>query len=108
MDVVYVDEWTLRKLFNAGDYPGRANRRELTKKTLSQKHPAEPLANEPVCTLSQLIGYLDTRSVIVATCHQYKRKDGTIGLSGKCDPKMLVHEGKILTLSPDPVGGESR
>ena len=60
------------------------------------KHPSPPRADEPICTRSQIIAYLDAEGRRVAVVHQFVRQDGSIGASGRPDPKMLLHEGETL------------
>lgn len=52
-------------------------------------HPSPPAAAEPFCTRSQSITYFDSDGNVIAKVHQYLREDGTIGASGKPDPKRL-------------------
>ena len=79
----------LRRIFN----------RRLTQKRIKAAavrldrdgHPSPPLADEPLCTRSQMLGYYDRRTGRqVAKAHQYLRPDETIGLSGESDPKSVA------------------
>ena len=88
----------LRMLFNQAGIPERARRNELTIKIAEDRHPSPPLANEPICTRSQIIAYYNQDGVKVAAAHQYLRPDGTIGLSGKPDPKLMLHNGILYFL----------
>lgn len=38
--------------------------------------------------------------VKVATAHRYLLSDGTLGASGKPDPKAMKHDGKFYVLNP--------
>lgn len=70
---------------------------ELTVKTVRDSHLREPEARgEEHCTRSQLLRFLDRNGQWIVEGHQYLRQDGTIGGSGKLDPKRLRHEGRIL------------
>ena len=62
------------------------------------RHPALPLAKEPFCTESQQVSYYDANGNEVARVHQYKRTDGTLGLSGRPDPKRLLQDGILYRL----------
>ena len=89
----------LRRLFNDLYYADiRAGKYlEFIKE---QNHPASPLADEPYCTKSQIVSYEDRETgVQVARAHRYKRPDGTIGLSGRPDPKS-VRVGDIVYRLP--------
>ena len=66
------------------------------------KHPAEPAAGEPFCTHSQMIAYRDAQGKEVARAHQYKRPDGTLGLSGKPDPKRMYAGGVVYKFRKGP------
>lgn len=87
----------MRKIFNTHILK-RINAGELTGRVLKDGHPSPPLANEPFCTRSQMISYCDSQGKRVALVHQYLRKDGTRGLSGKPDPKRLEHNNVIYIL----------
>jgi len=60
----------------------------------ANRHPSLPLANEPFCTFSQEVSYIDpATNEEVARAHQYLRPDGTIGLKGRPDPKRVFLNG---------------
>lgn len=44
---------------------------------------------EPQCTRGQMIRYLDSKGRWLVEVFQYLREDGTLGASGKPDPKRL-------------------
>ena len=83
----------LRALFGREDYCGRVVRGELLQVVLKDRHPSLPRANEPYCTRSQLVGFVDPAGVRVALVHRYLRVDGSLGASGLPDPKRLILEG---------------
>jgi len=85
----------MRRRFNEGLFWERVQRGELAAVELDSRHPSLIAAAEPYCTRSQLISYVDTGGTEVARVHQYVRPDGTIGASGRPDPKRLL-EGGIL------------
>lgn len=87
-------------MFNDGQYWERAQRGELRQRILKEGHPSPPKAREPFCTRSQYIAYIDLEGKKVAGVHQYYRRDGTIGLGGKPDPKELLVDG-VLYVLPD-------
>lgn len=102
--VVETDAWTAREIFNR-EYLPRIERGELIETVRTQRHPTRPLAREPHCTWSQLVEYrdvVDRQLVRVAVTHRYLRPDGTIGLSGRPDPKQVRHEGKIYRVKQGP------
>lgn len=81
--------WQLRTMFNAGHYWLLARRGELDQQLLRNGHPSSDASGEPFCTRSQIIAYFDMDGNEVARVHQYLRADGTVGASGKPDPKRL-------------------
>src|SRR6266480_714786 len=83
----------LRQMFNDGDYWGKTARGELYVLKQVDRHPALPKANVPVCTRSQLLSYHDRSGKKVAIIHQYLLPNGSLGASGKPDPKQLLHDG---------------
>lgn len=90
-----VDEWRLRELFNSEGILERVQRGNIVEVVTRSSHPASPVAGEPFCTRSQTVEYYDAEWDFVAMAHRYLRKDGTIGLSGRPDPKKVVVEGQL-------------
>ncbi len=62
------------------------------------RHPE--MKGEPPGTRSQLIRYLDQKGSWVVEVHQYLRPDGTLGASGRPDPKRLRLGGIIYAVAP--------
>jgi hypothetical protein len=87
--VVLTDERELRRLFNKAGFLLRLQAGELMTRLVKDAHPTTPLAKEPYCTRSQLISYLTHDGVEVARVHQYLRRNGELGLSGRPDPKRV-------------------
>lgn len=81
----------LREIFAQARILERAEAGELRTVYLENGHPTRPKANEPFCTRSQYISYRDRMGREVARAHRYLRPDGTIGLSGKPDPKLVLY-----------------
>lgn len=91
---IYVPAETLRTIFNDGGYWELAKQGKLFEKEYYSE-PSQKSSGEPPGTLSQIVAYLDAQGRQVAIVHQYLRKDGSIGGSGKPDPKKLFHEGTL-------------
>ena len=85
----------MQRRFNDGGYWERVQSGELSAVLLEDRHPALTAAKEPTCTHSQMISYRDQNGNEIARVHQYLRPDGSIGASGKPDPKRLF-EDRIL------------
>ena len=85
----------LRDLFNAGAYYERVASNELIA-TIESERPARTEANEPPGTLSQMVWYYDASLQRLALIHQYLRPDGSLGGSGRPDPKRLLLNEEIL------------
>ncbi len=96
--VVTVTAPEIRKMFNEGGYSTKVASGELSEKLVREGHPSPSKSGEPYCTRSQIVAYLDSRGRQVALVHQYRRKDGSIGASGKPDPKKLFHEGRLYVV----------
>jgi hypothetical protein len=86
-------------MFNENDLWARVQRGELTKKLVDESHPTSPRASLPVCTRSQIVAYLDDKGAKVALVHQYLLPDGTLGASGRPDPKHLLLNGVLYTVA---------
>ncbi len=68
-----------------------------------------PEAKEPPGTRSQRVEYWEPaegRLCKVATIHRYLRPDGTLGASGKPDPKRVFYEGEIFAPHVEPPAKE--
>src|SRR5689334_5841853 len=85
----------LRKMFNEGVYWEQSQNGQLHPVLRSDKHPTSSRANEPICTRSQYISYVNEEGQKVAGVHQYLRVDGTLGASGRPDPKELLIGGVL-------------
>lgn len=91
---VYVTEQRIRELFNKGQYWARARNGEFTLDYIYNK-PAPPQAGQVPGTKSQIIAYINSNGDQIALVHQYLQPNGSLGGSGKPDPKLLL-EGQIL------------
>jgi hypothetical protein len=80
-----VSEAEIRRRFATGDYLNRARAGEfgccLTREKCSQRK------DEPPGTRSLAVSYVEDAGHRVFLVHFYLRPDGTIGGSGKLDPK---------------------
>lgn len=88
----------MQKIFNDGGYWAKAQSGEFTVVVLEDRHPSLTLANEPFCTRSQMVSYRDLNGHEAARVHQYLRVDGSLGASGKPDPKRVFHDGELYRL----------
>ncbi len=85
----------LRRLFNA-NYLDRIRTGEIQEIVIrgAGRHPSLYAANEPYCTESQQISYIDRQSgQELARAHRYLRPNGTLGASGLPDPKRVFLNG---------------
>jgi hypothetical protein len=92
----------MQRRFNEGQYWDRLRNGEFKPLVRESRHPALTKANQPYCTLSQMISYVDKDENEVARVHQYLRPDGTIGASGKPDPKRLLEGTTLYRLVKGP------
>ena len=89
----------MRRRFNEASYIERAERGELTVVVLyPSDRLAPPEAGQKPGTLSQTISYRDLDGNEVARAHRYLCPDGTIGGSGRPDPKRLLQDGVLYRL----------
>lgn len=94
IQLVYVSRQRIRALFNEGKYWTRARNREFTLEYIYNKL-APARAGQPRGTKSQIVAYINSNGDQIALVHQYLKPDGTLGGSGKPDPKELL-EGEVL------------
>lgn len=88
-----VDE--MRRIFNESGYAEMAASGVFSTRLEEDDHPTCTLAKEPHCTRSQLVSYWTSDGQMVALVHQYLRPDGTIGATGRPDPRKLLIDGVI-------------
>ena len=93
LKIVTQDE--LRQIFNQESYATRIASGAYPEKLIREGHPSPPKSHQPPCTRSQIIAYLDQAGRTVVLVHQYVKPDGSLGASGKPDPKKLFHEGLL-------------
>src|SRR5208337_1644625 len=85
----------LRTLFN-DNYLERIKSGEIQEVVMrgAGRHPSLYAAQEPHCTESQQVSYIDpTTGQEVARAHRYLRPDGMLGASGLPDPKRVFLNG---------------
>jgi len=93
-----IDPAELRRLFEEGAYLDRAAAGELLTRVRRSGHPSPASSGQPHCTKSQIIEYCDRSGQRLAIAHQYLRPDGSIGASGRPDPKALLIDGVLYTV----------
>ena len=86
----------LRQMFNDGHFWERVQQGTLRCVVQKSRHCRVPPVGEPLCTHSQIACYYDQDDEEVARVHQYRRPDGTIGASGRPDPKRLLVNGTVF------------
>lgn len=88
-----VSAFELRRLFIESGYAALVETGALIEFVEADGHPSQSKANEPYWTRSQIIAYRDEDGTTLARVHRYLRTDGTIGASGKPDPKFIRYNG---------------
>ncbi len=89
---LYIAQSIIRQKFAESQYPEMIAKGELVPKYLRDKELKNPHNRrfpEPIGTKSQMIRYVDRSGKWFVEIHQYLRPDGTLGASGKPDPKRL-------------------
>lgn len=88
---------TIRATFNNSQYPKMIASGHLISQVIKDNILQNPnLRGEPPGTRSQVIRYLNLAGQWVVVIHQYLRPDGSLGASGKPDPKRLRIAGTIF------------
>ena len=85
----------LRLLFNSADFLERVRLGELAIEAVDD-YEAPPSAGQPPGTRSQFLEIRTLDGIVIARAFQYLRPDGTVGASGRPDPKWLRTETEIL------------
>lgn len=98
--IVYVSEEEIRTIFNDNRFYEKLLAGELVASKKRNSHTAPD--GEPYCTHSQIVNYYDKAGNRIAVVHQYERPDGTLGASGKPDPKRIWLEDRIISVRTRP------
>src|SRR3972149_12421 len=102
----WVSQERIRNIFNDCQYYERVLKGELRQRILGSDSHLKPRQRqklkEPFCTRSQIVVYYDQQGQPVALVHQYRRKTGELGASGKPDPKRLFVSGKVIAIRQSP------
>lgn len=94
-----VSEEEIREVFNAGRYEERLASNDLFQAVESSNPAKAPFL--PVGSRTEMVWYFDSKTLKrVALVHQYVLPDGTIGASGKPDPKRIILVDEILQVAP--------
>lgn len=83
----------LRQYFNNSELSHRIEAGELEPILLQDRHltkPEERRQPEPFCTRHQTKRYVNEDGIIILETTSYLRRDGTLGASGKPDPKRML------------------
>jgi hypothetical protein len=97
-----IEPTEMQRIFNEGGYWDKTKSGEFSTVVLEDRHPTLSAASEPFCTRSQMVSYRDPAGNEAARVHQYLRMNGTIGASGKPDPKRLYFKGELYRLIKKP------
>ena len=90
-----VEPSEIRERFNESGLFERIIRGEL-KSALMVDRPVQPEVGLPEGTRSQMVWYLGLDGQELALVHQYLLPDGTIGGSGRPDPKRMILDDEII------------
>jgi hypothetical protein len=90
----------LRRLFIESGLADLVEAKSLAETVEFDSHPSQTLAREPFCTRSLILGYANEAGRIVARLHRYLRTDGSLGASGRADPKYLFINSVIYKQAP--------
>jgi hypothetical protein len=90
-----VSRTELRHIFNNGGFEERLRSGELHAIVEVESHPSPPKSTQPLCTLSQILAYLDAENQKIAMVHRFKRPGSSTGGSEttRPDPKRVLIDG---------------
>jgi hypothetical protein len=86
----------IREAFKEAQLWLKVQRGDLCDRLVSDGHPKPPLSDDPICTRSQIVAYVDDEGNEVARVHQYLRPDKSLGGTARApDPQeMLGPDGR--------------
>lgn len=88
-EMIWVTPTIIQRLFNTGQYYERVISGEFTTVIRKERVPKRQKPGHPPGTRSQFVYYYDSDGNKLAGVHQYLLPDGTLGASGKPDPKYI-------------------
>src|SRR5215475_9325533 len=97
----------LRQIFNENLFWERVQAGEFREVILDQR-PASTEYGQPPNTLSQSLSYRDGDDREMARVHRFLREDGSIGGSGRPDPKRVLYNGTLYRLHKGQQGAVDR
>ncbi len=92
---VMVSEQDLQNKFNSGE-GGWRDRMDELEILCTHDQPANPASNQDPGTRSKLFKFRES-GVTVMALHFFLKVDGSLGASGKFDPKSLMVNGILYT-----------
>jgi len=84
-------------MFNEANFLGRIKTGEI-QEIITHSGDPSPEIGLPAGTRSQMISYVDVNGFELARAHRFLLPDGTIGASGKPDPKRMYKDGKLFRI----------
>ncbi len=98
----WVSQERIQDIFSHCQYYERVLNGELHQRIWGYDNHLKPRQRqklgEPQCTRSQIVIYYDLQGQPLALVHQYRRKTGELGVSGRPDPKRLFVSGRIIAV----------
>ena len=98
----WVPQDRIQEIFNECQYFERMLRGDLKHRVLGYdnhlKRTQRQKIGEPKCTRSQIVLYSTSEGQLVALVHQYRRKNESLGGTGRPDPKRLFISGKVIAV----------
>jgi hypothetical protein len=92
-----ISEWDVRRLYNESEFKARFEKGEFQEVVDYEKiigeDKAKTLRNTTAGTRSQYVLCIDKNGDTVLEVHRYLNPDGTLGGSGKNDPKRITIKG---------------
>ena len=96
MPVNWISSGRIRSLFNGSQYPALIANGSLVALPLRRTHLQKPSPHQgPLCTHSEVILYQSNEKSLFVIIHQYLKPDGSLGASGRPDPKRIKIDGEI-------------
>ena len=96
---VEVTQQELNRIYNAGAYAELIRAGDLLLEVKRSGHPAPERSGLPSCTRSQILRVYDKTYARIAVLHQYLLPNGSIGASGRPEPKALLIDGTLYYVS---------
>ena len=91
----------MREAFNSQQFDEKARLGQISFRQEGNASAAPPHLNFPEGTVSRRVAVIGGNGKKLAICHQYVLPDGSLGASGRNDPKQILVGDELWVVDPN-------